>query len=106
MPIPRYFFLRAFLPPLAFFLCLFAGFDLVQPVTAIVVRSWIWAPFWPTNSVGMTSGSATFFLTFLVTFTTLPWRFTTLPWRLSLTFSLTVLVVVGLHRLPLAASAE
>ena len=57
------------------------------------------APFWATISVGISSGAATVFVTFLVTFIVL-------PWRLTATRFFTVSFFVGLQTFVIAANAE
>ena len=94
----RYFFLVlrfAFLLPVIFL----AGFDFAQPVTLTGVLSWISAPFWARNAVGIVRVAGWVCLTLRVS--VFLW-----PLTLTVTFFLTVTVFVSEQRLPLAASAE
>ena len=87
-----------FFPP-PFFFAFFAGFDFAHPVTLTGVDSWISAPFWAMNAVGIARDSTTCLVVFLVTFLVLPWTF-------SFTVFFVVTDFVGAHRLPFAARAE
>ena len=81
--------------PLCFFARAFFALCAVgQPVTAISVFCLNVAPFWPVNSVGISSDAG---------FVSLTLRMTVFLWPLTLTvtFFLTVTVLVSAHRLPL-----
>ena len=93
-----------FFLPFAFVFPIFVSFFLAgrvfaQPVTLTGVVSWISAPFWPMNAVGIVSDPATVCLTLRVTVCL--W-----PLTLTVTFFLTVTVFVSEQRFPFAARAE
>ena len=68
-------------------------------MTLTGVDSWISAPFWPMNAVGIASDRATGLLD-------LAGDVRLWPLTLTVTFFLTVTVFVAAHRFPFAANAE